>query len=97
MFNVDLPEFLFVAVLALLIIGPKDLPKVMRQVGKWVGKARAIAGQFRSSFDDMVRESELQEMEQKWRAENERIMRETSVPLLPEAAPPPAPETKGAP
>ena len=76
MFNVDLPEFLFVAVLALLVIGPKDLPKVMRVVGKWVGKARGVAAQFRSGFDEMVRQSELEELEKKWKAENERIMRE---------------------
>ena len=76
MFNVDLPEFLFVAVLALLVIGPKDLPKVLRVVGKWVGKARGVAAQFRSGFDEMVRQSELEELEKKWKAENERIMRE---------------------
>jgi sec-independent protein translocase protein TatB len=80
MFNVDLPEFLFVAVLALVVIGPKDLPKVMRVVGKWVGRARAMASQFRSGFDDMIRQSELEEMEKKWREENERIMREHPLP-----------------
>lgn len=89
MFDVAPTEFLLVAVLALLVIGPKDLPKVMRVVGKWVGKARGIASQFRSGFDEMVRESELAEMEKKWREENERIMRE-----FPAAEPPAAlPET----
>lgn len=91
MFNVDLPEFLFVAVLALLVIGPKDLPKVMRVVGKWVGRARAMASQFRSGFDDMIRQSELEEMEKKWREENERIMREHPLPsIAPEPKPEPA-------
>jgi sec-independent protein translocase protein TatB len=90
MFNVDLPEFLFVAVLALLVIGPKDLPKVMRVVGKWVGRARAMASQFRSGFDDMIRQSELEEMEKKWREENERIMRDHPLPsIAPEAKPQP--------
>ncbi len=88
MFNVDVPEFIFVAVLALIVIGPKDLPKVMRVVGQWVGKARATARQFRSGFDDMMRESELAEMEKKWQEENERIMREfpTSLTDNPPAA-----------
>lgn len=92
MFNVDLPEFLFVAVLALIVIGPKDLPKVMRVVGKWVGRARAMANQFRSGFDDMIRQSELEEMEKKWREENERIMREHPLPV---AAPADAPPDAG--
>lgn len=91
MFNVDLPEFLFVAVLALLVIGPKDLPKVMRVVGKWVGKARGVANQFRSGFDDMVRQSELEELEKKWREENERIMSEAPVAAIAEPDPLPQP------
>lgn len=76
MFDVASSEFLLVVLVALLVIGPKDLPKVLRVVGKWVGKARGVAAQFRSGFDEMVRQSELEEMEKKWKAENERIMRE---------------------
>lgn len=75
MFDVAPTEFLLVAVIALLVIGPKDLPKVMRVVGNWVGKARRVANQFRNGLDEMVRQSELQEMEKKWAEENERIMR----------------------
>lgn len=76
MFDVAPTEFLLVAVIALLVIGPKDLPKVMRVVGNWVGKARRVANQFRSGLDEMVRQSELQEMEKKWAEENARIMRD---------------------
>ncbi len=85
MFDIAPSEFMLVAALALLVIGPKDLPKVMRVVGKWVGKARAVAGQFRSGFDNMVREAELEEMEKKWKAENDRIMQ--MYPTPPAAAP----------
>ena len=67
---------LVVALVALVVIGPKDLPKAMRLAGYWVGRARGVARQFRSGFDEMVREAELAEMEKKWKAENERIMRE---------------------
>jgi sec-independent protein translocase protein TatB len=96
MFDVAPSELLLVAVIALVVIGPKDLPRVMRVVGHWAGKARNIARQFRAGFDEMVRESELREMEEKWRAENERIMREHP------AVPPPvaaegAPEAPAAP
>jgi len=69
-------EFLMIAFVALVVIGPKDLPKAMRVVGYWVGRARGVARQFRSGFDAMVREAELEEMEKRWAAENERIMRE---------------------
>ena len=79
MFDVAPSEFLLVAIVALVVIGPKDLPKAMRLLGYWVGKARGVARQFRSGFDNMVREAELSEMEKKWAAENERIMKEHSA------------------
>jgi len=76
MLDIAPTELLMVAFVALVVIGPKDLPKAMRIVGYWVGKARGVGRQFRSGFDAMVREAELEEMEKKWAAENERIMRE---------------------
>src|SRR5437762_1452572 len=75
MFGVDSSELAVVAILALIFIGPKDLPKVMRTVGYWVGRVRGMARHFTSGIENMVREAELEEMEQKWREENERIMR----------------------
>ena len=80
MFDIAPTELLLVAFVALVVIGPKDLPKAMRVVGYWVGRARGVARQFRSGFDAMVREAELEEMEKKWAAENERIMREHPAP-----------------
>jgi sec-independent protein translocase protein TatB len=76
MFGIDSTELLVVAVVALVVIGPKDLPRVLRTVGQWVGRARGMARHFRSGIDTMIRESELEEMEKTWRAENDRIMRE---------------------
>jgi sec-independent protein translocase protein TatB len=88
MLDVAPTELLLVAVVALLVIGPKDLPKALRFAGKWIGKARGVARQFRSGFDTMVRESELAEMEKQWAAENERIMREhPPTPALPAPQP----------
>lgn len=92
MFDVAPTEFLLVAVVALLVIGPKDLPRLMRTVGGWVGKARGVARQFRSGFDQMVREAELAEMEKKWREKNERIMAAHPAPeppVVPGDQPPP--------
>lgn len=76
MFGVDTTELLLVAVLALLFIGPKELPTAMRTVGRWIGKIRGMARHFTSGFEDLVREAELEEMERKWKEENDRIMRE---------------------
>ena len=75
MFGVDSTEFIIVAVLALIFIGPEELPKVMRTVGYWVGRVRGMARHFTSGIETMMREAELEEMEKKWREENERIMR----------------------
>ncbi len=79
MFDIGTSEFILFALVALIVIGPKDLPKAMRVVGRFVGKARGMASQFRSGFDAMVREAELEEMEKKWKAENARIMAEHSA------------------
>ena len=76
MFDIAPTELLLVAVVALLVIGPKDLPRAMRFVGQWIAKARGVARHFRSGMDEMIRQAELEEMEKKWAAENERIMRE---------------------
>jgi sec-independent protein translocase protein TatB len=80
MFGIDSGELLIIAVVALVVIGPKDLPRVMRALGNFIGRARGMARHFRSGFDTMLREAEFEEMEKKWKAENERIMREHPLP-----------------
>jgi sec-independent protein translocase protein TatB len=76
MFDVAPTELLLVVVVALVVIGPKDLPKAMRFVGKWMAKARGMARHFRSGLDTMMREAELEELEKQWREQNDAIMRE---------------------
>lgn len=95
MFDIAPSELMLVALVAIVFIGPKDLPRAMRFVGQWVGKGRTMARHFRSAMDEMVREAEMAEMEKKWKAENERIMREhadlmASVTAPHEALPAPA-------
>ena len=80
MFDIAPSEFLLVAIVALVVIGPKDLPRVMRMVGHWVGRARAMTRHFRSGIDTVIREAELDEMQRHWAAENERIMSEHPSP-----------------
>ena len=76
MFGVDSIELIIVAIAALLFIGPKELPATMRTVGRWVGKVRGMARHFTAGIDAVMREAELEEMDRKWREENERIMRD---------------------
>jgi len=85
MFDIAPSELMLVGTVALVVIGPKDLPKAMRFVGQWVGKARGMARHFRSGVDEMVRQAEMEEMEKTWAAENARIMAE-HPPVPPEEA-----------
>jgi len=62
MFDIAWSELGVIAVVALLVIGPKDLPKVLRSIGQWTSKARAMAREFQSGIDDMVREAELDDL-----------------------------------
>jgi sec-independent protein translocase protein TatB len=92
MFGVDTTELLIIAVAALIFIGPKDLPRVMRTVGYWIGRVRGMARHFTAGVETMMREAELEEMEKKWREENERIMQAYPPDALyPDPPPPPLP------
>ncbi|MGV8996061.1 MAG: Sec-independent protein translocase protein TatB [Parvibaculaceae bacterium] len=62
MFDFAWSELLLVAVLAIVFIGPKDLPKLMRTFGEYAGKMRAMAREFQNAFEDIARESELDEL-----------------------------------
>jgi len=80
MFDIAPSELMLVAAVALVVIGPKDLPRAMRFVGQWVGRARGMARHFRTGIDEIIRQAELEEMQKKWAAENERIMAEYPMP-----------------
>lgn len=57
-----LAEFLLLAIVALIVVGPKDLPVMMRKMGKMAAKARGMAREFQSAFDDIARQAELDEL-----------------------------------
>ena len=62
MFDIGWQELFIIAVLAIIVVGPKDLPGALRTVTKWLRKARSVAREFQSGIDDMVRESDLDDM-----------------------------------
>ena len=98
MFDIGASELLLTAIVAIVVIGPKDLPLALRTAGKWIGKVRRVSNHFRTGVETMIREAELEEMEQKWREQNAKIMAETPADTpaepvadaLPQASPEPA-------
>src|SRR2546430_14047924 len=73
MFGIAGSEWFVILVVALVVVGPKALPRVMRMVGQWTGRARSMADQLRRSFDEMAKQSELEEL----RAQVSKLNRET--------------------
>lgn len=60
-------ELLVTAMVAIIVVGPKDLPKLLRAIGKWTARARAMAGEFQRGLDEMAREAEVEELREKMR------------------------------
>jgi sec-independent protein translocase protein TatB len=96
MFDIAWSELFVIVIVALVVVGPKDLPKLMRTAGQWAGRARAMADQFRRSFDDMARQAELDEL----RTEVNRLKSDAIKPMtdadyeafgIPVSSLPPAP------
>ena len=86
MFDIGASELLLIVVVAIVVIGPKDLPMALRTAGRWIGKVRRVSGHFRAGIESMIREAELEEMERKWREQNEAIMKEHPPAASAEAA-----------
>jgi sec-independent protein translocase protein TatB len=62
MFDIGWSEIAVIAVVALIAIGPKELPGVLRMVGQWIGKARRMAGEFQGQFQEAMREAEMADL-----------------------------------
>lgn len=90
MFDIGASELLLIVIVAIVVIGPKDLPLALRTAGRWIGKMRRMSNHFRSGVEAMIREAELEEMEAKWKAQNAKIMAEHPGALPPPAEPQPS-------
>ena len=105
MFDIGWSEMMVIATLALIVIGPKDLPQVLKSVSYWVRKARSLAREFQSGVDEMIREADLDDAKTLLQGGNlsvERLVEDTIDPTgslkqeardLEIAANAPAPET----
>lgn len=86
MLDLNWGELAVIGVVALVVIGPKDLPKAMRVAGGWVRKARGMAADFHAAVDQMTREAELQELKEKLaeaEAHNRKLLEETKASIDP--------------
>jgi sec-independent protein translocase protein TatB len=103
MFDIGASELLLTVIVAIVVIGPKDLPRALRMAGGWLAKIRRVSGHFRSGIEEMIRQAEMEEMEKKWAEKNAAIMQQEAgadptEPALPapHSAPPlgelPSPE-----
>lgn len=85
MFDIGWSELLVIGVVALIVIGPKDLPKALSTMGKWVARARSMAREFQNNVDDMVRQAELDELrEQVQKARNFNLTDELEKSIDPD-------------
>jgi sec-independent protein translocase protein TatB len=66
MFDIGWSELVVIGVVALIAIGPKELPGVLRMVGQWMGKARRMAGEFQSQFQEAMREAEIADVKKQF-------------------------------
>ena len=62
MFDIGWSEFVVIGVVALIVIGPKELPAVLRTIGQWTTKIRRMAGEFQSQFQEAMREAEMADL-----------------------------------
>ena len=89
MLDLSWSHIVILLIVALVVVGPKDLPRLMRIIGQWTGKARAMANEFRRSFDEMARQSELDELRKEIESlRNERpladIARDLNKSIIPD-------------
>jgi sec-independent protein translocase protein TatB len=82
MFDIGWSEFVVIAVVALIAIGPKELPGVLRMVGQWMGKARRMAAEFQGQFQEAMREAEMADLKKSFDEVKEAATGMTSGNLM---------------
>ena len=88
MLDIGWSELLVIAIVAVIVVGPKDLPRLMRTVGRYTSQAREMAREFRASFEELGRETELEEINR----EMERIRRDDPIRQRTDVIAPPLPK-----
>jgi sec-independent protein translocase protein TatB len=81
MFDIGWTEIAIIAVVALVVVGPKDLPGVIRSVGRWSGKARKVTRDFQRNFETMAEETELAEVRREIAEANRELTNAGRIPV----------------
>lgn len=74
MFDIGASELLMIAIVAIVVIGPKEMPRALRAAGRWIGQMRKMSNHFRAGIDEMIRQAEIEDMEAQWAERNKQIM-----------------------
>jgi sec-independent protein translocase protein TatB len=90
MFDIGASELLLTVIVAIVVIGPKDLPRALRMAGGWIAKIRRVSNHFRAGMEEMIRQAELEDMEKKWREKNAAIIQAEADGTTPAASAEPA-------
>ncbi len=96
MFDIAWTEMLVIAIVTIVVVGPRDLPKVMKTIASVVAKARSFAGKFQADMDELAREAELEELREQARAMHARLTTPGLTTALEEAVDDAAERTAGA-
>ena len=105
MFDIGWSELLVIAVVAIVVVGPKDLPRLMRSFGHYAGKLRRAASDFQRQFEEAMRESEVEEVRRAIESVREEtptidikapVDKPVMLPKLSTQSPPPTPQPAGA-
>jgi len=88
MFDFDVGKLLLIGVVALIFIPPKDLPEALRQIGRLVGQARRIAGDFQNQFNEAIREAELTDLKDEFNQMKKTASLEVALSHVAEAIEP---------
>jgi len=82
MFDIGWSELLVIAVVAIIVVGPKDLPRMMRTFGSYAGKLRRMAADFQRQFDDAMREAEIEEVSKAMHSVRDDLNAPIDKPLM---------------
>jgi sec-independent protein translocase protein TatB len=82
MFDIGWSELLVIAVVAIIVVGPKDLPRMMRTFGSYAGKLRRMAADFQRQFDDAMREAEIEEVRKAMHSVRDDLNAPIDKPLM---------------
>src|SRR5262244_2333635 len=93
MFDIGWSELVVIAVVALIAIGPKELPGVLRMVGQWIGKARKMAAEFQGQFQEAMREAEMADLKKSFDEVKEQIASAFGEPVTPTESAQPTQQT----